>query len=86
MSSKVKVRGIVPGIEAKHASEAWLLAAAKMPRLSRVIFQLHFRDRSYAEIAKRLRISRRRVRRGMVEAIKHIDLAFREVADRRRSP
>lgn len=66
--------------DAEIMREAWLLAASRMPRLSWVIFQLHVRDRTYARIARMLRVSERRVRRSMVDAIMHIDRAACEIA------
>lgn len=53
-----------------------------MPRLSRIAFLLHARrGHSFDRIARRLGISRCRLRRAFVKAIEQIDRAWRDHPD-----
>jgi len=66
------------------AREAWLLATGRMSRMTRIIFQLRARGRSYTRIAVMLRIPKWRVRRHMAKAIALLVPAFRDPEERRR--
>jgi DNA-directed RNA polymerase specialized sigma24 family protein len=54
-------------------------ALSRMPRAVRIAFLLHARrGLSFERIAARLHVSRRRVRRYFIVAIRHIDQVWRE--------
>jgi hypothetical protein len=61
------------------SERAWRLAASRMSRPAYVLFRMKARGWSNERIQRRLRISRRRLVRYLIEAIGHIDRAFCEI-------